>query len=219
MLVSGAEIHELTEYQLSRGLNRYLGDVIGFDIEHHQDDIKDGLDICMAEYYEVPNDYKEIDVPQDRKNFQSFIGKGKKLRARDAAALLGYMDTDAANEYWKSVHHVPRTFAEEIAIVSIYQAAKHTDKADDLFLLPVHDLSVYREVQALPSAEDARRKWAQSMSGPRFSHSVSNAYYTEFKRRREAEDAGNSLQNAYEIANTYGFSLADAVKKHLEREK
>lgn len=213
IVVTGNDIDDIARYPLSKKFDRYLSEVLSTDIEYDQDNINKFLEWSLDDWYDAPKDYAPDDnVPRELKEFKSFIRTGKRLSAQQAALILRYTGEEFAEERAMAEYLLPSDFARDIAVASILHTAIHTEKAD---LVPVLDLPIYREVQAMPDREAARQAWIKTIlpyRKPRY-----DAYWNELKRKEAAETAGESLGNAQILADEFGFSLSSAVKTYLAR--
>jgi hypothetical protein len=219
--LTGNEVDDLVRYPLSKDFDTQLATVISYDVVRHQAHIKKWLESMTEDWNRTgstPGEWAEDDdLPREKKNFNAFVKRGKRLKAREASLILRYInDKDAEKRAEEHIYRVQRHFAEEIAMVSLLQVAHHTEAAD---FVPVLLLPVYREVQPMKTREHARQAWIRAVSWQSgFPQVVTKAYWHELKRKEHEENAGTALANAFDLAEAYDFSLADSMRSYLEIE-
>ena len=215
VVTTGSELDDIARYPLRGKFDEYLSDVLSYDIEYDQNNINKYLTLSLTDWVEAPLDYMPDDnVPREYKNFKSFIERGRRLRAREAALILRYTGEEFAEERTKLEYNLPGDFATDIAVASILHTAVNIEKSDSF---PVIDLPTYREFQNLSDYEPARQAWIRTLFPERTPYN--DAYWNELQRKNTAHMAGESLRNACMLSDEFGFSLSNSVKTYLNRRK
>ncbi len=212
--ITSYEIDDLTAYPMGKKLDRHFAGVLGDEIELYQDDIARFLDLAAYDWEQVPLEYTaEDNVPKQSSDFEKFISRGKRLKAREASLILRYAGEEAETERQSLAHRIPTDFAREIAVLSMMHSIVEKSRADGY---RIADRSVHDEVMAMPDREAARQAWIQSH---RINHRniITKAYWNELKRKEHMETAKEYSDNVDELAQAYSFTIADAMHGYFTK--